>query len=213
LQSALQLTQLVVDVNPKRLKGPGRGVDAPGGGAPHDGAHDGRKVARPLDGPVLSRRDDGPRHLPGFPFFAETEQYLGELRLAHGHDDLRGARRARVLVSLAHAHVERPVLAERKAAFGLVELMGRYAQIERNSVDPAGQLMRQQVPHVPEPALDQRKPAAVALDQFLAAFDRRAVPVDAPHPAVGGLQQRAAVAAGTERAVDVDSAVARRQRL
>src|SRR5262249_57372104 len=72
-----------------------------------------------------------------------------------------------------------------------VDLSGRDNRRER----------RKSVPH-------QREPAAGALDQISAARDRGLVAIDADDPAIGCGQDGARVAAGTERAVDDQAAVA-----
>ena len=43
---------------------------------------------------------------------------------------------------------------ERKAAFGRVELMGGYADVEQNAVDPVQAALRQKLLHIGEVALD-----------------------------------------------------------
>src|SRR5262245_59407928 len=60
-----------------------------------------------------------------------------------------------------------------------------------------------------EPRLGERQPAARFVDQAIAARDGVAIAVDADHLRVRGCKDRAAVAAGTERAVDVNTTVAR----
>src|SRR6185369_18052107 len=60
-------------------------------------------------------------------------------------------------------------------------------------------------------AFDQTQAAVVLLRQALAAFDGAGIAIDAPHRAVRRIEQRAAVAAGAERAIDIDGAVARLQ--
>ena len=54
---------------------------------------------------------------------------------------------------------------------------------------------------------DQREPAVRRLHQVGAERDRALVAVDADHFAVGGGEDRAAIAAGAESRVDIDAAV------
>ncbi len=87
--------------------------------------------------------------------------------LAERRDDRRkialgGARHhvGRARAGAAHAHVERTVQAERKAALALVQLHRRDAEIEH---DPVDRVVATSVRHrlqIGEPVLDQRQTAA-----------------------------------------------------
>ena len=104
-----------------------------------------------------------------------------------------------------------PSLRNEKPRSGLVELHRRDAEIEHDAVDRVdAELARDRV-EIGEAVLDQRQPAFACSDQREAARDRAAVAVDADHAAVGGIENRARMSAGAERAVDVDAAVARRE--
>ena len=107
----------------------------------------------------------------------------------------------------AHAHVERPVEPEREAAFGAVELHRGDADVEHDAVDLREAGAARDRVELREALLDQRQPAARLLDQIGAERDRVRVAVDADHPAVGGREDGAGIAAGAEGAVDIDAAV------
>ena len=64
-----------------------------------------------------------------------------------------------------------------------------------------------------EAILDQRQPPAGRIHQIGAARDRLLVAIDADHWQFGGGENGAGIAAGAERAVDVDAAVTRREKL
>ena len=103
----------------------------------------------------------------------------------------------RRLACLRHAHVERPVALEGKAALGLVELHRRHADVEHDTVDRR----RQRLVQPGELAVDQSQPR-LGLDQRLAIGDGIGIAVegdDLRPPA----QHRTGIAACPERAVDM----------
>ena len=139
---------------------------------------------------------------------AELEDDVGEIALGRLRHHVGGARAV-----AAHAHVERAVEPEREAALGLVELHRGHAEIEHDAVDRGvAEFLRDAIERG-EALLDQRQPAAGRLDQTGAVRDRALVAVDADDLRIGGGEDRAAVAAGAEGAVDVDAAVANVQQL
>ena len=84
-------------------------------------------------------------------------------------DEIGGARARK-----RHAHVERTVFAEGEAAFRLVELERRHAQIEHDAIGRGNKFV-----HAAELAFHQRQTAGKAPDQFLAASDGGGIAVDA----------------------------------
>ncbi len=64
-----------------------------------------------------------------------------------------------------HAHVERPVEAEGKAALGLVELHGRHADVEHDAVESREILSARRCFHLGETGLREDQPAAALLDK------------------------------------------------
>ena len=157
-----------------------------------------------------ARADDGARHLAGAAFLAVTIDNVGEVCFRQSIHRV-GRAGAAFRGGTFHAHVQRPVGAEGKAALGLVELHGGHAEIQRHAVQRRLQPVGQQGLHVAEAALDDLQAPGVTGRQFAAARHGAGIAVDAPDGAVGGLQDRAAVAAGAEGAVNVNGAVARRQ--
>ena len=131
----------------------------------------------------------------------------GEIALGGRVHQIGGARPV-----AAHAHVERAVVAEREAALGLIELHRRDAEIEHDAVDrrdgrdcarPCSRSEKRSSTSVSRPC--------AASTSSSAARDRVAVAVDADDARAAAAQDRARVAAGAERAVDIDAAVARLQ--
>ena len=117
--------------------------------------------------------------------FAQRRDDESEFALTGARNDVGRARAV-----TAHAHVERTVVAERKAARGLVELHRRDAEVEHDAVD------RRRAAddgfQIGEPVLDQIEPALGLLDQIGAARDRALVAIDADDAGAGRRQDRAA---------------------
>ncbi len=102
------------------------------------------------------------------------------------------------------------ILAERKAALGLVELHGRNADVEHHAVGRFHAVLAGNLVQIGEFAAHDQEPVAPARHHFLARGDCRRIAVDGDH--IGAcLQDRLAVAAGAESAVDDCGAGARRQ--
>ncbi len=116
--------------------------------------------------------------------------------------------------SRAHAHVERTVEPEREAALGLVELHRGHAEIEHDAVHRGVAEFFRDAIERGEALFDQREPAAGRLApgrrRCATALWSRSMPMTC---GIGGGEDRAAVAAGAEGAVDVDAAVANIQEL
>ena len=154
-------------------------------------------------GACVARLDDGARDRARMALLAEQEDDVGEIALARRGDDVGGARPV-----AAHAHVERPVEPEREAAFGAVELHRGDAEIEHDAVDLREAGGARDRVELREAFFDQRQPAVATARRVRrrAAIACR-VAVDADHPAIGGRQDGARVAAGAEGGVDIDAAV------
>ena len=120
------------------------------------------------------------------PLLAELENDVGQIALRGLRHHVGRARPLR-----AHAHVERPVEPERKAALGLVELHRGHAEIEHDAVDRrVAELARDPV-ELGEALLDQREPSARRLHQVGAARHRAAVAVDGDDLRIGRGEDRA----------------------
>ena len=139
---------------------------------------------------------------------AERLDDEGEIALGRRRDHVGGGR-----AGIAHAHVERTVVAERKAALRLVELHRGDAEIADHAVDQRMAVSLRHLIETGEALLHQNQPAAGFLHQIGAARDRARVPIDADHSGVGRRQDRAGVAAGPEGRVHIDAAVAQPEKL
>ncbi len=140
--------------------------------------------------------DDGARDRAGMPLLAERSDDGGEVALGGLRHHVGGARPV-----AAHAHVERAVEAERKAALGLVELHRRDAEIEHDAVDRVvAKLPRDRCEGWRSgPRTSMSRPPA-ASTRSAPARDRALVAIDADDAAIGRRQNRARIAAGAERA-------------
>ena len=131
---------------------------------------------------------------------------VGEIALGRAAHDIGRGRPV-----CAHPHVERTVEAEREAALGLVELHRGHADIHHDAVDRIDALRRADLGELGEAILDQRQPAAGASTSSAPpaiAVRSRSM---RDHAGSRHVEDRAAVAAGTEGRVDIDAAVARRE--
>ncbi len=143
---------------------------------------------------------------------AKLAQQRGQLGLGQGVDEV-GRRRAPIVSPpRAHAHVERPVGAEREAAPGLVELERRDAEVEHHAIEcchpPPGEVVEQ----VAEVPLREVQPARVGGGERRAAGDGVGVAVEREDGAAA-VEQRRRVAAAAEGAVEDPRARPRRQML
>ena len=152
-------------------------------------------------GAVRALADDGAGNGARMPLLAENEDDVGEIAFAGVRDDVGGARALG-----PHAHVERAVVAEGKAAARGVELHRGDAEIEHDAVD-ASKPWRAQLIEIGEAVLDQRQPALRAALKVLTQRQRTGVAVDADDLAVGRGENDARIAAGAEGGVDIDAAV------
>jgi hypothetical protein len=208
-QPTVDLAELVVDVDAQRLERARRRVDDIGAALRCGGAaHDLGQFERAGDRPRGAGRHDGACDRPRPALLAIGEDEIGEIALVQLVDRLGGTRAGAV-----HAHVERAVGAERKAALGPRQLHRRNAEVERHAIGGGDTAQAQQFGHVAEAALDQLQAPGEAARQIGAVGDRLRIAVDAPHRAIRRLEQRPGITAAAEGAVDIDAAVARRQRL
>ena len=157
---------------------------------------------RGADRRLGARLDDGARDAARVALLAEDENDIGEIAFARAGDHIG---RARALA--AHAHVERPVEAEREAALGPIELHGGDAEVEHHAVDRVEAGAVRDAVEIGEAVFDQREPATRRLHQVGAKRDCRLVAVDADDFAVRGGEDGAGIAAGAESGVDIDAAV------
>ncbi len=102
-EAARQFGKLVIDENPQRLKGAGRGMNR---GVPrvHHARNDVGKRRGRVDDVLGPRSDDRPRDRPGMTFFAQNGDNRGEVALAAARNDICSAR-----AIPPHAHIERAV--------------------------------------------------------------------------------------------------------
>ena len=131
-QRALDLAELVVDVDAQRLERAGRRMSARL--APRHGRRDdaGEPAGR-LDGAGLARADDRARDASGMALLAEARDHGRDLALVRARQEFGGSC-ARIRI---HAHVEWTVAQEAEPAPSLVELRGGNAEVEEDSVGAA----------------------------------------------------------------------------
>ena len=160
-------------------------------------------------GACARARDDGAGDRARMALLAELEDDVGEIALGRLCHHVGGARAV-----AAHAHVERPVEPEREAALGLVELHRGDAEIEHDAVDRSWPNFCGDVDRAPRsaprPASVVHRPTAPDPAPCATALWSRSMPMTC---AIGRREDRARVAAGAERAVDIDAAVADVQKL
>ena len=105
----------------------------------------------------------------------------------------------------SHAHVERPVEAEREPAFRLVELHRGDADVEHHAVNGCEVPRAGVALEVGEATFDQPETPARRFRQCRTSSERRRIAVDRQHP-TAALEDRPAVSAPAEGAVDVAAA-------
>src|SRR4029077_885766 len=114
------------------------------------------------------------------PLLAEGKDDVSEIPFAGLVDDVGGAG-----ALAAHAHVERSVETERKAASGGIELHGGDAEIEHDAIDRAVPGVTGEGVDIGEPIFDQGQAALSILDQTGAARDGTLIAIDGDNFAVG----------------------------
>src|SRR5262249_26397157 len=136
------------------------------------------------------------------PFFAESKDDVGQIVLACRVDNVSGAG-----APTAHAHVERPVEPERKAAAGGIELHGRNAQIKHDAIDKVVSGFVRDSVEIGETILGQHQAAVRLLDQVGGTCNGTLIAVDADHFAISRGKNGARIATGAEGAIDENAAV------
>ncbi len=114
----------------------------------------------------------------------------------------------RARAGACHAHVERPVGAEREAALGLIELHRRHAEIEHHAVDQLVAVTRDGRRKIGEPILLEHKPAIAGSDEIGSLRTRTRIAIDRDHIAARGIEHRAAITASSECCIEIDAAIA-----
>ena len=147
-----------------------------------------------------SRHDDGARDPPRGALLAEIVENVGESLLGRRIDEIGRAR-----ACSAHAHIERPVVAEGKAAFGLVELHRGNADVEDDSCEWEKILAGGDLLEFRETRLREPEPALGLLDEVGAATDCGRVAVQCEDVRARGREQGAAVAARAEGRIEVSA--------
>ena len=151
-------------------------------------------------GALRAALDDRPGDAPGRGLLAVLPKDRGQGSGVGAVDHLGGA-----VAAARHAHVERPVGGEREAAARVAELHRGDAEIEDDPVQPAHPVRREQLGHGAKAALEHDQPGPVG-GQLPGAGHGGRVAVDGKDPCRAGLQDRAGVAAGTERGVEIVAA-------
>ena len=106
----------------------------------------------------------------------------------------------------AHAHVERPIEAERKAALRLIELHRGHAEVEHDAVDGGKPTAFHNRFQFRKAILDQFEAALRLRHEIGAARDRALVAIDTDDACSRRREDQARVAAGAEGGVDIDAA-------
>ena len=142
----------------------------------------------------------------GPPFLAEHPEKMLEGWLLEGVDDIGSAH-----PMARHAHVERAVMREGEAARAVIELHGRHADVEQDAIDALDTGRRHEIDHLGEAPFEQHQAIAENPLERPAVADGARIAVDGVDPRLRPFEQQAGVAAGAERAVDIDAAVLRRE--
>ncbi len=196
-----KLRQLVIDEQAQRLERAGGRMNVAGPSV-HDAGHDVGERPGGHDRPFSARRHDRAGDGAGAALLAQQENDVGEIALAAFRDHVGGA-----WAGGAHAHVERAVEAERKAAFGRIELHGGNAEVEHDAVGRFDPEVAHNAIEAGEFAAHQCQPPGGSLDLGLRRGDRGGVAVDTDDRGVRRREDRRRIAAGAEGAVDIDAAV------
>ena len=173
LQGGTEAGQFLVHRDPQRLKRPGGRVNVsrpqpPGNRTPHHR----REIRRRGDRPLLACRHDGSRDPTGPSLLAPLEDQVRQLLLGQVAEQIRrGPARAAV-----HAHIQRPLARERKAAFRSVHLERRGPQIEEDPVKVRGR--PDQLPQRLVPALYRGDPPPERSQPLPGERQRLRIPVN-----------------------------------
>src|ERR1700733_6543838 len=166
----------------------------------HDARDDLGQRSRRVDGVLTARLDDRACDSAGMTLFAQDGDDEPEFALTGARDDV-----GRAWTIAAHAHVERPIEAKRKAARGIVDLHRRDADVEHDAVN-RGRAADDRF-QVGETVLDQIEPALGLLDQASALGNRALIAIDADDAGARRRQDRLRITAGTKGGIDVKSTV------
>jgi hypothetical protein len=172
----------------------------------HGARDDLGKLASARDLFLAARLHDGAGDGAGFLFFAIDEDDARKLGFLAFIDDIGRAR-----PGACHAHVERPVGHEGKAAPGLIELHGRNPHVERDAIHRRDAALVEQGLHITETPFNEGETAAKFLFDYPPARQRFGVPVDRIDLAIGFLENGPRIAARPERSIDIDPAIFGRQ--
>ncbi len=155
-----QLAKLIVDEDAQRLEHARRRVDLVARLASDMGLDCVGKVERAFEGPLLPARLDHAGDTSGMALFAQEIEDPGQIARLEGVDDV-GSVDAR----LRHAHVERTVMPEGKAALRFIELHRGDADVEHDAirrVDMIGHGRERRLNEPEEPGASSCSRAAVA---------------------------------------------------
>ena len=193
-----EFAQFVVHGDAQPLERPGGRMDSAGGIRPDHARHDLGERRRGLDRAFPPGLDDGAGHRPRAALLAVMVDDVGQRRLLGAIDKVGGA-----LAGALHAHVQGPIVAEREAAVGLVDLHRGDADIEDDGVGRFDALFPDKRIKRAEPAGHEGQTPFGSCHEAGATCDGSGIAVDREHadPWIG-MQHRAGVAACTEGSVD-----------
>ena len=204
---AHEFAQFVVDRDAQRLEGACRGMGQLSAPRRRDAGDEPGKLQRRGERLCLAVGDDGARDPASGALLAEVKQNVGDRPLVLVAQDVGGRTAA-----APHAHVEGSVEAEREAARRLVELHRRNPDVEHDSVHGVDAETLGDLVEIAEARLDKLEPPAGRSGERFASPNGGRVAIEGDHPRAA-VKQRARIAAGAERAVDVKAAGARIERL
>ena len=151
---------------------------------------------------VLAAPDDGAGDGARAALLAQEKQNFRKVRLVAAIDDIGGGR-----AFAGHAHIQRAVAHEGKAALGFVDLHGGNAQIENHRI---GRAELRRIGNIGEGAEGGRlemEAARMGFREIGGDAGGARVAIERQQRAVGGAQNGAGIAAGAEGAVDIVLAV------
>src|ERR1700730_9146419 len=143
----------------------------------------------------------------GRTFLAEMVKNIGQGRFPGGIDKVRGSRPLAV-----HAHIERAVGLEGKAARRVVDLHGRHAYVEHSAVERKKPTLPRRLVEPCKSLLYKTKPPLRFGHEAGSAGNCGRVAIERETLGVGLGEQSLRVAAGAECGVEIKSALARSER-
>src|ERR1700730_1116885 len=138
---------------------------------------------------------------------AETVEYIGQGRLPGGIDKVRGSRPLAI-----HAHIERAIGLEGKAARRVVDLHGRHADVEDNAVEINKATLPRRLVEPSKSLLCKTKPPLRFGHEPGSANNCGRVAIERENTGVGLGEQSLRIAAGAKSGVEIKSALARSER-